>query len=92
MTTSDNEAGSRSPYTGTDNLEVMREAKNYNRYLLNTVRKHLGRTMGALVRGEFDGHRPHMPRSRTEDGRAVAELPSINGYRLQFVLTNLAAQ
>lgn len=27
-------------YTGVDNLEVMQEAVNYNRYLLNTVRKH----------------------------------------------------
>jgi SAM-dependent methyltransferase len=30
------------PYTGVDNLEVMREAKNYNRYLLRLVRRHLG--------------------------------------------------
>lgn len=27
-------------YTGVDNLEVMQEAVNYNRYLLNTVREH----------------------------------------------------
>jgi SAM-dependent methyltransferase len=27
-------------YTGVDNLEVMQEAVNYNRYLLNTVRRH----------------------------------------------------
>ncbi|MDY6947976.1 MAG: class I SAM-dependent methyltransferase [Pseudomonadota bacterium] len=27
-------------YTGVDNLEVMQEAVNYNRYLLDTVRKH----------------------------------------------------
>jgi SAM-dependent methyltransferase len=27
-------------YSGVDNLEVMQEAVNYNRYLLNTVRKH----------------------------------------------------
>lgn len=27
-------------YTGVDNLEVMQEAANYNRYLLDTVRKH----------------------------------------------------
>lgn len=27
-------------YTGVDNLEVMQEAVNYNRYLLETVRKH----------------------------------------------------
>jgi putative flippase GtrA len=31
------------PYTGVDNLEVMLEAKNYNRYLLGLVRKHLGK-------------------------------------------------
>jgi SAM-dependent methyltransferase len=30
------------PYTGVDNLEVMLEAKNYNRYLLELVREHLG--------------------------------------------------
>ena len=27
-------------YSGVDNLEVMQEAVNYNRYLLNTVRRH----------------------------------------------------
>jgi SAM-dependent methyltransferase len=30
------------PYTGVDNLEVMLEAENYNRYLLNLVRTHMG--------------------------------------------------
>lgn len=30
----------REAYTGVDNLEVMREAKNYNRYLLHLVRDH----------------------------------------------------
>jgi len=29
-----------SPYTGVDNLEVMQEAENYNRYLFELVRKH----------------------------------------------------
>jgi SAM-dependent methyltransferase len=28
------------PYTGIENLEVMREAENYNRYLLELVRRH----------------------------------------------------
>jgi len=31
---------SRSPYTGVDNLEVMREAENYNRYLLGLIARH----------------------------------------------------
>jgi SAM-dependent methyltransferase len=30
------------PYTGVDNLEVMREAENYNRYLLDLVLRHAG--------------------------------------------------
>jgi len=28
------------PYSGVENLEIMQEARNYNRYLLDTVRKH----------------------------------------------------
>lgn len=32
--------GMQQAYTGVDNLEVMQEAVNYNRYLLDTVRKH----------------------------------------------------
>ena len=32
-----------SNYTGTENLEVMREAKNYNRYLLKLVSSHADR-------------------------------------------------
>lgn len=35
------------PYTGVDNLEIMREAHNYNRYLLNTVRRYA--TAGARI-------------------------------------------
>ena len=31
-----------SPYTGVDNLEVMREAENYNRYLQSLVATHAG--------------------------------------------------
>jgi hypothetical protein len=31
-------------------------------------------------------------RARLTGGRAVADLPAVNGYRLQFVLTNLEAQ
>lgn len=30
------------PYTGVDNLEIMLEAENYNRYLLDLVGKHMG--------------------------------------------------
>jgi hypothetical protein len=30
--------------------------------------------------------------ARLTGGRAVADLPAINGYRLQFVLTNLESQ
>lgn len=32
----------REAYTGVDNLEVMQEARNYNRYLLDLVRSHAG--------------------------------------------------
>src|SRR4051812_24301320 len=30
------------PYTGTDNLEAMQEAVNYNRYLLDLITRHAG--------------------------------------------------
>lgn len=30
------------PYSGTDNLEVMKDAVNYNRYLLDLIRHHAG--------------------------------------------------
>lgn len=33
---------SPAPYTGIDNLEVMQEAENYNRYLLQLVERHSG--------------------------------------------------
>jgi SAM-dependent methyltransferase len=33
---------SGSPYSGTDNLEAMKEAVNYNRYLLELIREHAG--------------------------------------------------
>ncbi|HUQ51890.1 MAG TPA: class I SAM-dependent methyltransferase [Gammaproteobacteria bacterium] len=35
-----NASDSPSPYTGVENLEVMREAENYNRYLLALVQRH----------------------------------------------------
>src|ERR1044072_2462266 len=36
------QAQAGTPYTGTDNLEVMKEAVNYNRYLLELIRTHAG--------------------------------------------------
>ena len=36
------QAQAGTPYTGTDNLEVMKEAVNYNRYLLDLISKHAG--------------------------------------------------
>lgn len=45
------------PYAGVDNLEIMREAHNYNRFLLDTVRQHVrreGRTIDfGAGNGEF---------------------------------------
>ena len=35
------------PYSGVENLEIMREAENYNRYLMNTVMRHA--TPGARI-------------------------------------------
>ncbi len=40
--TSSSKQQSPAPYTGVDNLEVMREAENYNRYLLQLVERHSG--------------------------------------------------
>lgn len=42
-------------YTGVDNLEVMREAKNYNRFLLNTIRRHAPRNARVLDFGAGNG-------------------------------------
>jgi len=36
------DSGPASPYTGVENLEVMREAENYNRYLQSLVERHAG--------------------------------------------------
>jgi SAM-dependent methyltransferase len=36
------DSGTPTPYTGIENLEVMKEAVNYNRYLLDLVRQHAG--------------------------------------------------
>jgi SAM-dependent methyltransferase len=36
------QAQAGTPYTGTGNLEVMKEAVNYNRYLLDLINKHAG--------------------------------------------------
>ena len=40
------------PYSGVENLEIMREAENYNRYLMNTVVRHAtpGPASSTLVR------------------------------------------
>jgi SAM-dependent methyltransferase len=47
------------PYSGVENLEIMQEAENYNRYLLNTIRKHApssGRILDfGAGNGEFAG-------------------------------------
>ena len=42
MTTPALRAGSPPPYAGVENLEVMREAENYNRYLQSLVEAHAG--------------------------------------------------
>jgi SAM-dependent methyltransferase len=42
MTQSQNRPDSPAAYTGVDNLEVMREAENYNRYLLELVGRYSG--------------------------------------------------
>ena len=48
---------------------------------------------GAMVGGEDAEHtRWQYENAKLTGGRAVAELPGLNGYRLQFVLTNLEAQ
>ena len=36
------QAQAGTPYTGTDNLEAMKDAVNYNRYLLDLIRTHAG--------------------------------------------------
>lgn len=48
---------------------------------------------GNMVGGEDAEHtRWQYEDANLTGGRAVAELPGLNGYRLQFVLTNLSAQ
>jgi hypothetical protein len=48
---------------------------------------------GAVVGGEDSEHTKwDYENAKLIGGRAVAELPALNGYRLQFVLTNLEAQ
>jgi hypothetical protein len=48
---------------------------------------------GARVGAEDSEHtRWQYENARLSGGRAIAELPGINGYRLQFVVTNLEAQ
>lgn len=42
MTQPQNEPDAAAAYTGVDNLEVMREAENYNRYLLELVERYSG--------------------------------------------------
>lgn len=43
------------PYTGIDNLEVMREAENYNRYLLDLIVRHSGGARRAIDFGAGSG-------------------------------------
>jgi hypothetical protein len=48
---------------------------------------------GAVVGGEDSEHTKwDYENAKLVGGRAVAELPALNGYRLQFVLSNLEAQ
>lgn len=48
---------------------------------------------GAMVGGEDAEHTKwEYENAKLVGGRAVAELPGLNGYRLQFVLSNLEAQ
>jgi hypothetical protein len=48
---------------------------------------------GAMVGAEDAEHTKwQYEDAKLSGGRAVAELPALNGYRLQFVLTNLEAQ
>jgi SAM-dependent methyltransferase len=42
-------------YTGADNLEVMKEAVNYNRYLLDLIRKHAGAAQKVMDFGAGSG-------------------------------------
>jgi hypothetical protein len=49
--------------------------------------------VGAMVGAEDAEHtRWQYENAKLSGGRAVAQLPALNGYRLQFVLTNLEAQ
>ena len=42
-------------YTGTENLEVMRDAVNYNRYLLKLIRRHAGNAKRVIDFGAGNG-------------------------------------
>jgi hypothetical protein len=49
--------------------------------------------VGAMVGAEDAEHTKwQYENAKLSGGRAVAQLPALNGYRLQFVLTNLEAQ
>jgi hypothetical protein len=49
--------------------------------------------VGDMVRGEDAEHtRWQYADAKIVGGRLVAELPGLNGYRLQFVLSNLEAK
>jgi len=55
MTTPALGAGPPSPYTGVENLEVMREAANYNRYLQSLVERHAGNAKRVIDFGAGSG-------------------------------------
>lgn len=55
MTTPVLGAGPPSPYTGVENLEVMREAANYNRYLQSLVERHAGNAKRIIDFGAGSG-------------------------------------
>jgi SAM-dependent methyltransferase len=55
MTTPGINAETPTPYTGVENLEVMREAKNYNRYLQSLVEGHAGQATRVVDFGAGNG-------------------------------------
>jgi SAM-dependent methyltransferase len=60
-----------SPYTGVDNLEVMREAKNYNRYLLELIARHAAPGQKVLDFGAGSGTFAGPTRARGLDVTAI---------------------
>lgn len=55
MTNPPLEPAAAAPYTGVDNLEVMREAENYNRYLLGLITRYAAEATRAIDFGAGSG-------------------------------------